>query len=188
MFEKSKQFFNEFNAIFSKKRNEAVSKYTDNTAFTAFIVDEINTIIRKMEYRPQNEYFRIDSSGYTSRYEELEKIKNFNPHLWDLEIAVEHENDSKDWLDEVIKLAHICCPLKVVIGYVPMTERDFEEDTYLTYASEALKRLNCKYNLYQGEFMIILGNSATRKNPKNYFNYKAYVLNSKTLKFDELII
>ena len=40
-------------------------------------------------------------------------------HFWDLKAAAEHENDSKDRMDEVIKLAHICCLLRVVIGHLP---------------------------------------------------------------------
>ena len=188
MFEQSKCFFDEFAKIFqegSLKRTEAIEKYIDNTAFTAFVIDEINGIIQKMNYQPQNEYFRIDSSGYTKRWEELEKISGLNPHLWDLNIAVEHENDAKDWLDEVIKLAHVCCPLRVVIGYVPMEKRS-KEQILLDYAANALKQLKCADNITNGEFMIILGNSNTKGNVENYFNYQAYVLNAETFKFEKL--
>lgn len=180
MFEQSKRFFEEFRAIFEEgnpKRLEAMEKYTNNTAFTGFIVDEINGIIKAMQAEPQNEYFRIDASGYRSRWEELETIKGFRPHLWDLTVAVEHENDPKDWLDEVIKLAHVCCPLRVVIGYVPMKKRD-EEQRLLDYAADALYRLHCRDNVVRGEFMVILGNSSTGRNKKNYFHYRAYVLDA----------
>lgn len=188
MFEQSKWFFEEFVKIFqerSPKRKEAIEKYTNNTAFTAFVIDEINSIIQKMNYEPQNEYFRIDSSGYTRRWEELEKINGLNSHLWDLTIAIEHENDDKDWLDEVIKLAHVCCPLRVVIGYVPMKKRS-EEQILLDYAADALKRLKCIDNVTKGEFMIILGNSHTNGKVEKYFNYQAYILNAETLKFEKL--
>lgn len=188
MFEQSKCFFEEFEKIFqegSLKREEAEKKYINNTAFTTFVIDEINTIVQKMNYNPQNEYFRIDSSGYTKRWEELEKIKGLNPHLWDLEIAVEHENDQKDWLDEVIKLAHVCCPLRVVIGYVPENKRS-EDQNLLDYAANALKHLKCIDNVTKGELMIILGNSNTKGVVENYFNYQAYVLNAETFEFEKL--
>ena len=189
LFEQSKIFFTEFNKVFadgSPRRSEAVEKYINNSAFTTFIIDEINSIIDTMNYQPQNEYYRIDASGYAPRWNELEKVNGFKAHLWDLKIAVEHENDPKDWLDEVIKLAHIYCPLRVVIGYVPMKIRETEDVKRLKYASKALQMLECKDNLANGEFMVILGNSNTYRKEKNYFNYKAYVLNTESLTFEEL--
>ena len=189
MYKLSKEFFTRFNSIFSKdnpKRPIAVRKYTDSTAFTAFITSELNSIIGAMHYTPQNEYFRIDAMGYTSRWNELEKIPGFNSYLWDLEIAVEHENDSAKWLDEVIKLAHICCPLRVVIGYIPANLRPTADTKRLAYAVAALRTLACKENALNGEFMVILGNSNTHGQEQNYFQYKAYVLNRETFSFEEL--
>ena len=188
MYEKSKQFFNSFNSIFdvdSPTREEAITEYVHTKSFTEFIITQINGIIEAQGLHPQNEYFRIDSMGYKSRWRELSKNKGINPHLWDLEIAVEHENDSKDWLDEVIKLAHICCPLRVVIGYVPCNKRD-NDIKLLSFAADALKKLNCVENVFNGEFLIILGNCNTNKKVENYFNYKAYVLDTKNFQFIEL--
>ena len=139
-----------------------------------------------MGYTPQNEYFRIDASGYELKHENLDKTKGFNLHCWDLKIAVEHENDSKDWLDEVIKLAHIASDLRVVIGYVPMNSRNELDKERLDYCTKALIELQCQHNLRYGEFMVILGNSETKSNEENYFNYKAYVLNTETLYFESL--
>ena len=197
MFEKSKSFFTEFNKVFaegSTKRAEAVSKYIDNTAFTKFIVREINEIIGATKIENSNnkvdwqkEYYRIDAIGYVSRRNELkEKISGFKGQRWDLKIAVEHENDPIEWMDEVVKLAHICCPLRVVIGYVPMKNRESEDVIRLNYVSETLKELECKENLKNGEFMIILGNSSTGGREENYFNYKAYILNTETFLFEKL--
>ena len=189
MFEQSKWFFYEFNKTFAEDsvyREKAVETYAHNTTFTSFIIDRINSIIKGKEgYISQNEYFRIDSMGYKSKWEELEKTNGLTPHLWDMEIAVEHENDDKDWLDEVIKLAHISCPLRVVIGYVPEDKRS-DDQNLLDYAANALKRLKCVDNVTKGEFMIILGNSNTKGKVENYFNYQAYVLDSNTFKFKTL--
>lgn len=172
----AKSFFTDFQGIFlpgSERYAEAIKIYQYNKAFTVFIVKEINNIIEKYGYIPQNEYFRIDAIGYCSRYKELEGSK-LNPYLWDLKVAVEHENNDMDWLDEVIKLAHICCPLRVVIGYLPAKKR-YQEIEYLSNAADALEKVECRYNLQHGEFMVILGNSRVDEQ-KDYFSYRAYVL------------
>jgi len=189
VFEQSKWFFHEFSSTFIKGSPyypRAVASYTQNAEFTSFITQRINEIIRSNDYTAQNEYYRIDAMGYRKRWRELDKSSLLSPHLWDLEIAVEHENSSKDWLDEVIKLAHICCPLRVVIGYVPLEQRPCGDAERLAYVSSALRLLKCRENLKNGEFMIILGNSNTKCREENFFNYKAYVLNAETLCFEAL--
>ena len=189
MFKQSQWFFYEFNKSFSEDspyRQQAILTYAHNTKFTNFITQRINDIIRAKGYIVQNEYYRIDAMGYTNRWETLDKSSSLSPYLWDLEIAVEHENSSKGWLDEVVKLAHIYCPLRVVIGYVPVKERQFGDDERLTYVASVLKQLKCKDNLRNGEFLVILGNSKTRGKESNFFNYKAYVLNKETLNFESL--
>lgn len=187
MHKQSKEFFDKFQMIFSPNsefREKAVDCYNRNTAFTNFIIERINKIIESMGYMSQNEYLRIDAIGYTTKKENLEPLPGLNAHLWDLQIAVEHENDPKDWLDEVVKLSHICCPLRVIIGYVPAECRNTEEDR-LEYASKILQQLQCKDNLRFREFMVVLGNSGV-KTENDYFNYKAYVLNHETFMFDPL--
>ena len=189
MYAQSKWFFRAFNALFAEGspcREKAVESYTDNTAFTRFITGEINEIIRERGYIAQNEYYRIDAMGYTSRGKTLPEADGLHPFLWDLEIAVEHENSSKDWLDEVIKLAHICCPLRVVIGYVPVDQREKGDEARLAYAADALGQLKCRDNLRSGEFMVILGNSGTAGKEERFFNYKAYVLNPEEFRFEPL--
>ena len=183
VFEKSKSFFEDFTGIFatdSPVREEAVKAYNNAKKFTDFIIPQINKIISQ-KYCTQNEYFRIDAMGYTSRYQELPKYTRLESQLWDMDIAVEHENAHKKWLDEVVKLAHICCPLRVVIGYVPRNLRE-NDGEYLEYAASALSQLKyCKSNLMQGEFMVILGNSNIGTDVDSYFNYKAYVLHYNSL-------
>ncbi len=189
MFEQSKWFYEEFSKIFAKDSEdlqEAITIYQNNTKFTKFIIERINKIIKTKNNDYCNEYFRIDAMGYKSHYTDLKKISNFNQHLWDLEIAVEHENDKKDWLDEVIKLAHICCPLRVVIGYVSI-KNGRDDATVLNIASTALQKLKCIENVKNGEFLVILGNADTEKGDiEKYFNYEAYVLDKESLEFKPL--
>lgn len=189
MFDQSKWFYDEFRSTFSSNhplRQTAIDAYTKNTSYTSFITQRINEIIASKHYNYQNEYYRIDAIGYTPRWTELDENQMLCGHLWDLEIAVEHENDAKDWLDEVIKLAHICCPLRVVIGYVPVEQRTHGDEERLMYASTAFQKLKCKNNITSGEFLIILGNSNTNGNVSDYFNYKGYVLNTQTMTFENL--
>ena len=189
MFEQAKWFFEEFNNTFvneSPYRQQAIEAYVHNTEFTHFITQRINEILQSKNYIAQNEYYRIDAMGYTNHWNELSKCHLLSPHLWDLEIAVEHENSAKDWLDEVIKLSHICCPLRVVIGYVPMEQRPFGDIERLAYVTTAIKQLKCKDNLKIGSFMIILGNSNTKNKKENFFNYNAYILNPDNLNFESL--
>lgn len=189
MIEQAKWFFEAFNSIFSEDSphyRKAKNTYVHDKAFTRFITGQINEIIRSQKYTEQNEYYRIDAIGYTNLWHELPESKLLDAHLWDLEVAVEHENSSKDWLDEVIKLAHICCPLRVVIGYVPVEQRPCGDMERLAYVSTALKQLKCRENLKHGAFMVILGNCNTNNKKENFFNYRAYVLNRDTLEFESL--
>ena len=186
MLDLSINFYKEFVKIFdsnSDSRIIAIDKYSDNTAFTDFVINEINLIIEGMGLIPQNEYFRIDASGYELKHENIQSIKSFRLHCWNLKIAVEHENDPADWLDEIIKLSHISAPLRVVIGYVPMKFRDTLDSERLAFATQALSKLDCQNNIKEGEFLVILGNCNTNGNVDSYFNYKGYILNSDSLTF-----
>ncbi len=96
-------------------------------------------------YTHQNEYFRIDVIGWVGHAEEMENDPDYekvdlNPHFWDLKVAIEHENSKADWSDEVFKLIHIKCPLKVIIGYSPWNQRDEEEDDKLDISNTGLSK------------------------------------------------
>ncbi len=127
------EFFTEY-----KKRVNAetvgMNIYQDNKAFTELINKRVIPEIIESQSKPtltaQNEYFRIDTVGWISRWDDVKdeaKRMGLNPHLWDLKVAVEHENSSSDWTDEVIKLIHVKCPLKVIIGYNNSDKRGEEE-------------------------------------------------------------
>ena len=110
--------------------------------------------------KPQHEYFRIDTVGWVSQYERMSeeaKELDLNAHLWDLKIAVEHENSVKDWTDEIIKLIHIKCPLKVVIGYNYCKERGFTDQKKLDFIARWMQeKVLQKNTLLFLEIAIIL--------------------------------
>lgn len=155
----------------------------DEKAFTKLVNQEVvHRIIEEAGFTAQHEYFRIDTLGWSGRYEELDKTMarshRLNRHLWDLEIVVEHENDKQDWLDEVIKLVHIRCPLKVVIGYNYCDQREEGERGKLQYAADCMNRVKAFDNAAEEEFLIILGNGVPQnsKSPMyTTFDYRGYL-------------
>lgn len=180
------------------KENVTWGKYNDayknNTEFTEIITDEIRDIIMNAGFGVSKEYLRIDVTGWRDKKEEVsEKCKkvDMNPHLWDLHIAVEHENDKKDWYDELIKLMHIRCPLKVIISYADHETRDNAEqgDTAkLSIAADLIKKTIAYSNAESSheEIMIILGNGGKGCEDIGYRGYLFDYTNSKFLRIENM--
>ena len=189
------EFFTEY-----KKRvtTETVGMhiYQDNKAFTELINKNIIPEIIESQSNPQltaqNEYFRIDTVGWVSRWDDVKdeaKQIGLNPHLWDLKIAVEHENSSFDWTAEVIKLIHVKCPLKVIIGYNNSDKRGEEELEKIEFVSKCMNMIEAFKSSKDEEYLIILGNCANSKTKQaDYedFDYKGYLYNWETNCFIEV--
>lgn len=159
--------------------------------FTKFINKEIIPhILQAHGLTVSHEYYRIDSTGWITHHQEVEgaaKAVGLKPHLWDLVIAVEHENDPKDWNDEVIKLAHIHCPLKVVIGYNSCTNRDDGDWEKLSFVADCLQRLQILHSSSKDEFLIILGNcKSIHGQDYDSFDYRGYVYDYDAKGFKKL--
>ena len=176
-------FFEQFTSRVTEAKYETMYKMHE-AEFTPCVTKEINSIIRDMGLTSQNEYYRIDAIGWKGRYRELseEKAKklNLSRHLWDLEIAVEHENSKSDWTDELVKLTHICCPLKVIITYNHCDQRGEVEKNKLAYAAECMKKVRAFNSLPQEKYLIIIGNGApqnSRNESYNAFDYRGYIYN-----------
>jgi hypothetical protein len=138
------------------------------------------------------EYFRIDVSGWINRWTEIaERAKSLKvkPHLWDLQVAVEHENDKTDWLDELVKLAHIRCPLKIVIGYNHCDRRNVTDGVgndveKLQFAAEVLQKTVAFDKDGKETYCIILGNAkGVKKSSYADFDYRGYVFDYTTRQF-----
>lgn len=149
--------------------------------FTEAIIKIIEEVIEDVfQYDHGREYYRIDVSGWSNRKEEItEDISHLGmaKHLWDLKIAVEHENDLDDWTDELIKLAHVKCPLKVIVGYSPCDQREEDERGKLMCAAAWLKKLKVYDTFKEEELLLILGNSSPKCKGLNYesFDYRGYI-------------
>ena len=127
------------------------------------------------------EYFRIDLCGWSGqevheageeKWENLcshyNEQYNFNEHYWNLEIAVEFENMPRSWGDEVIKLCHVVCGLKVVIGYARHDDRKNDTEKLEIMAKHMKKLVYVKQP--GGQFLVILGNSGKGNN----YEYKDF--------------
>ena len=125
-----------------------------------YYTEQIQTIMKKLigdelSYHP--EYFTIDYTWWKEQIHNSEKKVNF--YEWELIIAVEHENDYRDWTYEVEKLDSIKCPLKIVIGYV--NKKDNNEVDLIKKQAQLLKKLDSNE-----EFGIILLDHSLNSNKK----------------------
>lgn len=162
------------------------------TNFTEYVTLAVREILEKeFGIHSEKEYFRIDIIGWKDRKKEIENQANqikMIPHLWDLCIAVEHENAICDWSDELIKLVHIRCPLKVIIGYNHCDCRNENELDKLTAASSWMKKTSAFDPTAKETYLIILGNGSPLFSKDNYtsFDYRGYVYDYETECFVQL--
>ena len=171
----AESFWRAFYREVNTQIEEIKAKWENQTDFTKFILKGIcDSVLQKMNCKRQYEYFRIDLIGWTeSDYDFGKCPKGFKRHFWDFNVAIEHENNREDWLDEVVKLSYINCPLRIVIGYAPTENRQ----AYLDYASEALRLLNKRYQSIREdqEFLLILGDSYLPGETVSAINYTPYL-------------
>ena len=170
-----KDFFEKFKKNIANK-SDIVDKYITPKPWTQTMLGD--TPNRSKKKRPENinnaggvigqtikevfdnkifidrEYYKIDMIGWTQHKTEIEsdcEKSNLKPYCWNLKVAVEHENDSSEWLDEVCKLSFIKCPLRVVIGY---GNENF--DKKIEIVKDILTK-NDAFSDDKQEFLIILG-------------------------------
>ena len=197
----AKDFLNEFVTslkpeTLTKTGTSLLEVYKNDAKFTPVVINIINEIIEAtgVGYKAQKEYYRIDVVGWITKYEKIKKEANevkLNPHLWDLKIAVEHENSMKDWTDEIVKLVHIRCPLKVVICYNNYDKRGQDEVDKLSFVASIMQKTDEFANCEGEEYLVIIGNgchSVTKKSDYMDFNYKGYLYNWTDGKFDRIIL
>ncbi len=147
------------------ENKELIENWNNSKKFTNAIMKKIEDQILKKDTLEnivtEREYFRIDLISYI----DTSKTKCLHNSLqncsWNLICAVEHENDYRLWVDEVVKLAHISCPLRVVIGYLPKEKETLEQTKFSKYLDKVSKLLNniesWKHTRNSGDFLIIIG-------------------------------
>ena len=179
----AESFWNNFQHKVNEHIRDIHKKWKTRSEFTDLILKEIsNKVLEDVEYekKHQYEYLKIDLIGWNALDNNLGvQPDNFNRHLWAFDVAIEHENDKTDWMDEVIKLSYINCPLRIVIGYAPKENRD----SYLIYVSNALNILNKRYRSIrkEQEFMLILGDSDVEGKDVSADTYTPYLYDCNAL-------
>ena len=175
--------------------NSALCNCWDNMSeFTKLIMDQLQEIITEKDCETQREYFRIDLISYRNHVrgagknsaDEKPLMDSLKHYSWDLVTAVEHENAHQLWMDEVVKLAHVACELRVVIGYLP-EERPHETEAYLEKVAETLAGLRAwRYTRDCGDFLIIIGDcKLSIDDAKHRCVYTPYIYN-KAGSFEKL--
>ena len=166
--------------------------YKNDALFTPQVIKAINEIIEDgTGWTHQNEYFRIDALGWETHYQSIKQKANaagLNAHLWNLKIVVEHENNKKDWTDELMKLLQVRCPLKVIIGYNHYDERDQKEKEKIEIASKMVVAADAYEGIARDreEILLILGNGCSAisgESDYTSFDYRGYLFNYRTEKF-----
>ena len=164
---KAKEFFKNLKVVLSKKE-EFKTLYHDNTRWTGFIKGITEEMIGKNCI--SREYYRIDSLKYqyTDFYQSYNE-KNHREYFYDKYYlstynwkniyAIEYENDSRNWTDELVKLAHIRSDLKVIIAYSEWGEN---KDFYCNLVAEkmkfAVKLLQaCQQDAINDKWLIVFG-------------------------------
>lgn len=198
-------FFDKVMKTKTETRNELVDLWDNSKDFTDKMTEIISGIIKEFDktLTVQPEYLRIDiparkkNNGNGNKKSFCKAEPNFEKYDWNLEIAVEHENNYRLWMDEVIKLAHINCPLRVVIGYVHVEKngnnisRDKTQKKQLEILAQVADLLennivawnNINPN-YPNDFLIILGDGNVRRNDDRCY-YTPYMYNRNKKCFEE---
>lgn len=177
---KAQEFWVRFKNLFTEDSESltVARKYWDNSReFTNKFVNEyIPEIITDENDTSEFEYFRIDIISYLSRKDEAKEYgydsKKLKPYLWDLKVAFEHENNKTEWLDEVIKLSHIRCPLRIVVCYFTKGE---ERAKALRFASAMLCKKIGENVAEDEQFLLIVGDSGRSAKPVNISTYTPYL-------------
>lgn len=175
-----KMFYDKFKENISNKLKKNPKDYFNNQKCTEMMLSELKSnspqdlgsahiyitdcVIGKTikdvfgdEILIDREYYKIDMIGWKQNKTKIEskcEELNLKPYCWSLEVAVEHENDSKEWLDEVCKLSFIKCPLRVVIGYGYDNEDVFKDKINIV---KQILEYNNAFSDEKQEFLIILG-------------------------------
>ena len=174
-------FFEQFNGKLIELKNEDgfLDKYENSREWTRFIKKEVLTkILGKEGYGYYPEYFDIDHTWWESKKDKRDQtIKKVWLREWEFKIAIEHENDLRDWTYEVEKLDSIICPLRIVIGYMPKGEREKEK----AIVEEQRKKMK-NLGTVSGEFGVILLNNSLKEDKEDPFNMKCYLLTEQGTK------
>lgn len=157
------------------QQDDLIDVWNNTKSFTELIMSRLENILTEDGIKTEREYFRVDLISYKTQSNKEPLLGNLQSYSWDLITAVEHENDYRLWVDEVVKLSHLSCPLRVVIGYLPKNDTNTHYD-YLQKVSETLNNIDAwKYTKKCGSFLIIIGDCKLTKDKQDRCVYTPYI-------------
>lgn len=196
----------EINMFAASNSKNVLKKYTSSSSWTNYIISRKNgkSAIEKVlistyksifqesnhtYYGPRldREYYRIDNILSITNAVKKDEETDINIHNWKLLAAVEHENDYKDWTDELVKLLFVNAPLRVVIGYA-----EYDESIYYSKAIHVANKIAEMQNFRthldaEDEYILIMGprEKDLEADVKNLADcFKMYKWSSVTNKFE----
>ncbi|MBQ7353183.1 MAG: hypothetical protein IJW54_04170 [Clostridia bacterium] len=177
----AKEFWERFEKVC--KDEKLIDSWNNTKKFTTRMFELLENVVKEEECSIEYEYFRIDLITYknTKTSDKIGYLKNYS---WELLTAVEHENDSRLWVDEVVKLAHISAELRVVIGYIPLAEKTNQEK-YMDEVSTIINSISAWKQTKDKDFLLIIGDSRIN-DKKERCNYTPYVYNREEQRFKTL--
>ena len=177
----AKEFFDELN-LKIKGDNEIKGLYYGKCIadFTYEIMALIRKIFEDKKIKFSNEYYRIDGFAWERVPVNMPvPDEKFHVQSWKPVAAIEHENNSHSWLDEVVKLLYVRCPLKVVICYHSVKKK---KEDYADFAAKVIENLGV-FPEENEEFLLMIGNTGCKNKPEKYFGYEPFLWNSTDKKF-----
>ncbi|MBS0619811.1 MAG: hypothetical protein JSR44_16615 [Spirochaetes bacterium] len=150
----AENFWVEFSKFFSQSLKALKNwerKYEHRKTWTTALTEIFYAFGEKYGYRDRgevaSEYFRVDIifSKWAPKQDDF---------AWDLDVAIEMENDTTQWYDEVVKLCHINCGLKVIMTYHNYSDTE-ELSKKIERCVELIK--NRKYHSEANDWLLIFG-------------------------------
>ena len=196
----------EINMFAASNSKNVLKKYTSSSSWTNYIISRKNgksaiekalistykSIFQESNHtyygpRLDREYYRIDNILSITNAGKKDEETGINIHNWKLLAAVEHENDYKDWTDELVKLLFVNAPLRVVIGYA-----EYDESIYYSKAIHVANKITEMQNFRthldaEDEYILIMGprEKDLEADVKNLADcFKMYKWSSVTNKFE----
>jgi hypothetical protein len=134
------------------------SRWDSNEAWTPFIKNVLTEVGRSLGFLERlsiaHEFYRLDV-GYFSKGTLPDSGKFRDWDVWNLEVAIEHENNSESWHEEWIKLIHFNCGLKVLVTYIDRTRNAEPIETKLKRVKQIYDQ--AKYRQRPDSWCLIFG-------------------------------
>lgn len=180
----AREFYDEFSSEIKEKKiwAETGEKFltifrSEPERFRSIVCgDIIPRIIEKNNLALLTKSACADVVGRLKRCEEFDDNEGaslgIRLSLWDMKIAVEYESSPAEWVNRLIKLTHLRCPLKVLICFSSDRKTDLDR---LMFAAKCLMRIAAYDRQAKEEYVIIMGNApASDGTPPEDFGWKSY--------------